>query len=265
MRKLFTLLLLLLLWAAPTSAAVTVNSQEASGIGHNSTTSPLTWSFTNTAGNYLVVGIDLNQSNPNTAPTIGAVSYNGTAMTLIGSVFSPTDCVCTKMALYGLASPATGSNTVSVAATFSGSPTNHDIIAMAISFSGVDVSVPGTSEHGSLFTSDNPTCGTTSCGVSVTSTTSGNYVVSVTGTGSGATITATSPTILSSTLNVSTHTFSDDAALGSQSTSGGSVTAAFSTGVSDAWAILATEVKASGGGGGGCTPTGTLLGVEKCH
>lgn len=261
MKRLLLALSLLVCFALPVSAAVTVDSQETSGIGHNNVTSPLTWSFTNTAGNFLVVGINLNQSNPNTAPTIGAVSYNGVAMTLIGSVFSPADCVCTKMALYGLVSPATGANTVSVAGTFSGSPTNHDIIAMAVSFSGVDTST----STGTLVTSDNPTCGTTSCGVSVTGTTNGSYVVSVTGTGSGGTITATSPTILSSTLNVSTHTFSDDGALGTQATAGGSVTAAFSTGISDTWAILAVEVKATAGGGGALNCSSLpLLGAGRC-
>lgn len=239
--------------------AVAVDSQEVLNIGHSAGTSPLTWNFTNVAGNYLVVGIDLSQTNPANAPTIGAVSYDGVAMTQIGStlVWTGDATSSTQMALFGLANPATGLKVASVAFTFSGSPTNFDCIAGAVSFSGVNTSAP----VGTVVSTFDATVNGGSKSVNV-STTAGNMVVSLAATGSGGTITGSSPTTITWVLNVSTHTFSDDAAMGTQA-GGGTVTAGFTTGVSDYWGVMAVEIKAPGGAAAVVAPsTLTLMGVQ---
>ena len=222
---------------------LSIDSQESSNVGHNSVSSPLTWTFDNAAGNLLIVGVTINTTAATSGPTISAVTYNGVAMTLVPSSSISSSYGTTAynvVALYRLLNPATGSNTVSVSfAAGTGSPSYLDCIAGAISFSGA-----GT--PGNAHTADDVTGSSGTATVSVTGTTSGSDVVSLVSTGTGVS-SATSPTTLSWLLNVSVTDAGDDAAFGQQTTSGGTITPAYVLSGSDVWTISAIEVFAASG------------------
>ncbi len=208
--------------------ALSIDSQESGGVAHHSATSPLSWSFNNVAGTLLVVGIVLTNSSG--SPSISGVTYGGTPMNPVTGTVN-WDGVFNVAALYWLANPKTGSNTVQVTATV-----QIDILAAAISFTAANLDAP----VGSAVTNfDNSgTSGTAS--VSVPNTKSGSYVVSAVGTGSGVS-SANSPTVLSALLNESTISGGDNFALGQQATSGGTVTAGYSVSP-DLWGLAAVEV-----------------------
>jgi hypothetical protein len=210
-----------------------IDSQETSNAGHNSTTSPLTWTFNNTAGNKLYVPVTAS-SNSATAPTIGTVSYNGVSMTLVtGSSQTISASNATISAIYYLDSPATGSHAVSVAVTFPGGTTVTDIIAGAISFSGA------ASGSNTAVSSQGNSTGPATTSLS---TTSGQYVLSLAATGTGLSSTPTNPTTLSWLDNVSGNSSGDNAGMGTQTTSGGTVSATWGLTASDFWIITAVAV-----------------------
>lgn len=251
-RRVLLALVAPILLAANVFAAVAVDSVDSS-TGHQSGVgaSPLTWSFTNTAGTLLVCGVSISQTNPDQQPTINSVSYNGASMTQADSYYTGTPILSFDsdgLAYFYLLSPATGSNTVSVAFTYSGSPTNRNTIAGCISFTGNDTSSPiGTAVKQKETTLGNTSSETTT----VTGTTNGNYVVSMINTGSGG-LAVTSPATRIWLLNASTHTGGDNAAMAYVASSGGSVGIQF-TYTTDIYSSMAIEIKAPGGGGGATT------------
>lgn len=234
--KIFGLLIALAVaLASPAAyAGLAINSQESSNNAHNSTTSPLTWSFTNTAGTKLVVCASVNNSSG--SPTIGAVSYNGVAMTAIpGATFTDaTNFVVIKC--FYLDSPATGSNTVSVAGSGM-----IDIIAGAISFTGA---ASGTSGFGTPATA-NSTTSTTPATVAVNSTINGDIVLGAATAGNSFS-SFTSPTTKSASLGVSGVDAGNNFALTQQSTSGGSATISDTLSSANPWDIIGFEVIAAG-------------------
>lgn len=234
MRLLSLLLLLLILGTPPAQATLAIDSQESAATAHHSTTSPLTWSFTNTAGNLLIVGVIATADSATS--TISGVTYNGVAMTAVTNSPRAWNTTASAVYLFSLVNPATGANTVSVSGTFGGA--NPDILAAAISFSGASTSSPVSAG----FTNFSTTAGTTAS-VSVTGTTSGDFVVSAAGTGTSFT-SANTPTVMSASVNVSGFNAGDNYALGQQSTSGGSVTAGYTI-ASDTFGIIAVEVFAA--------------------
>lgn len=91
--------------------AITLDNSSQSGTSWASGTS-MTWSHTNTAGDYLVVGLNIPSSD-----NITGVTYNSVAMTQLAKY---NDTTATRwFYIYGLAAPATGAN--SIVASFSGS------------------------------------------------------------------------------------------------------------------------------------------------
>lgn len=251
-RRAFLALIAPFLLAANVFAAVTIDSQEASGNGHGGTTSPLTWNFTNTAGGFLVCAVDISQAQTGGGtPTISAVSYNSVSMSLVDSYATGTPILTYDgdlLAFYSLQSPATGSHTVSVSFSYVGTPgANAGTIAGCISFSGADTSAP----FGTVVKNKETTLGTNTSGSAVVpSSTSGNYVIATMNTGSGG-VATTAPSTQSWLLNQSTHTGGDNSALSYQA-AGGSITMAY-TFTADIWSVMAVEVKAAGGGGGATT------------
>jgi hypothetical protein len=211
-----------------------VDSQESGGTGHNSTTSPLSWSFTNTAGTLLIVGIIQTQI----AGATIAVTYNGVSMTQVsGTPVAQTAFSETAQGwLFFLVNPATGSHTVSVTITGTFN-SGADILGAAISFTGQSSSPVGTAVTNLTGTA------TTTASVSVTGTTNGSIVLNVAGTGTSFS-SANSPTVLSALDNASGNTTSDNLALGYQPTSGGTVTAAYTIS-SDIFEIAAVEIFAA--------------------
>lgn len=214
-------------------AGLAIDSQEASNAAHNSTSSPLTWSFTNTAGTKLVVCASVNNSSG--SPTIGAVSYNGVAMTAIsGATFTDATNIVSIKCFY-LDSPATGSNTVSVAGSGM-----IDIIAGAISFTGA---AAGAGGFGTAATA-NSTTNTTPATVAVTGTLNGDIVLGAATAGNSFS-SFTSPTTKSALLNVSSVDGGNNFALTQQSTSGGSATISDTLSAANPWDIVGFEVIAA--------------------
>lgn len=236
--------------------ALAVDSVESGGTAHRGTTSgtALTWSFTNTAGNLLLVGIVATVQNGAVAPVITAVSYNSVAMTAIGTAVG-WDGNFSITQWYYLTNPATGANTVSVTAT---GTTSFAVLAGAMSFSGADTGTPvGT-----------PTTGSTASGTSVSAgnitTASGNYVVAVGGFGSGVGGAAGSGFTLTFALNGSGATGGDNIVGEYRASTGAAITPTISWTNTDVGGIQAVAVLAAAGGGGGtiAPSTLTLLGVQ---
>ena len=184
MRAVFSLILLgFLFLSSPALAALAIDSQESGGTAHNSTTSPLSWSFTNTAGTLLVVGVVITG---NGTPTISGVTWNGTSMNPVSGA-SGTWCTVggantSGVYFYYLEGATTGAHTISVTFSYAGSPL--DALGAAISFTGENSGGPVA--NGAFNTQNATLCSaySTSASVTVNSTTSGDYVLEVGGAGS---------------------------------------------------------------------------------
>lgn len=232
--------------------ALLVDSEESANAGHNSATSPLSWSFTNTAGTLLCVGVVVSYSNTSSGVSISA-TYNAVSMSVVSG--SPVLYHHTAsgfdsyVAMFYLKTPATGANTVSITVSQAGG-TLSQIIAGAISFTGAS-----TTPLGTLASSNDAGAGGTTPTVNLTGTTNGDIVLSVVSDGQSLTG-ATAPTTASATKNVDGNTTGDNMVLGRQTTSGGTVTAKYTTATSDAWNILAVEVFAAVASGGNPFPAG---------
>lgn len=104
----------------------------ASNSGYQAASSSYSWSHTCTgADRYLVVGISMLSL----AQSVSGITYNGVAMTLIGTQASVTGAA--RVELWGLVAPATGSNTIAV--TLTGAIASA---GCATSFTNVNQSVP---------------------------------------------------------------------------------------------------------------------------
>lgn len=194
--------------------------------------SPQTFSFTNTAGTILYVCVGLGIGSAGTM-TFGAVTYAGVAMTNVAQTSTGGGATGGQIAWFRLLSPATGSNTVSIAFTFSGTP--DEIMAGCISFTGNDLTMPEAQtgiNHGS---------GTTASLV-LAGVLAGN--ISIVGAGAGSSMSGQSQT-LSWSNNVSGATAMGNHR-GSRSASSGSVTHNFTISASDSWATVGVEVAAAG-------------------
>lgn len=226
--------------------SVAIDSQEASLLGHGATASPLTWNFNNGAGTELALAISLSELVA--TPVITAVSYGGFAMSLVDSFASGTPALGADgdlLACYHLTNPPTGTNLFSVSFTFTGTAPNIGAIAGGISFTGTDPTTP----FGTAIKAKETTLGTNTSGSAVvTGTTAGNLVMAIMNTGSGS-IAVTAPSAKRWLLNQSTHTGGDNAAMSTQA-AGGSITMAY-TFTADIWSVIAIEVLAAAGGGGG--------------
>lgn len=214
--------------------AIAVNSQESAGAGHRATASPLTWTFTNTAGTKILLGICASAL---AAVTLSTPTYNGTSLTLVGSQLS-FDGGFAKVAIYYLDTPATGANTVSI--PFSSSSGTIRCNAGAISFTGCAAGV-GTS------TSAASGAGVTSVSSGAITTASGNYIFATGGWGSGAGGVAGAGFTRTFLVNGSGGTGGDDGIGEYQQSAGSAITPAFSWTNNDIGAIFAVELTVAGG------------------
>ena len=117
--------------------AVTVDSQMASSVAANvNFATSLTYSFTNTAGTYLVVGAECNAQSANPAATITGVTYAGATVTKYAATEASWDTGARSVgAFYTKQAPATGANNVVVSLSVS-----DNIISGAISVTGAAAS-----------------------------------------------------------------------------------------------------------------------------
>jgi hypothetical protein len=164
-----------------------------------SATSPLTYSFTNTAGTYLLVGVEVTSTGAGSSVT--SVTYAGTALTRVAQQTWST--AFNTVEFWELQSPATGANNVVVTAV-----TNTDIFSYAVSFTGVDKKKAVRQTAGSA-----PASGTT-VSVTLPNVLTGSYVISMAGTGGGGGpgFTGWNSTLLG-VLNQSNTTAGDNAAV----------------------------------------------------
>ena len=95
--------------------SITLDSSSQKATSWSSGTS-MTWSHTNTAGDYLVVAIENNFPGTD---NITGVTYAGVSMSLLATFYDST-AQC-RFWIYGLAAPSTGAN--NIVASFSGSNT----------------------------------------------------------------------------------------------------------------------------------------------
>lgn len=219
--------------------ALAVDSEMPTNVGFGVDTpgapsSPQTFSFTNTAGTVLYVCVGLGIGSAGTM-TITAVTYGGAAMTNVAQTSTGGGATGGQIAWYRLLSPATGSNTVSISFTFSGTP--DEIMAGCISFTGNDTSTPEKQtgiNHGSSSTA----------AITLAGVVAGN--ITIVGAGAGSSMSAQTQT-LSWSNNASGATAMGNHR-GSRSASSGSVTHSFTISASDSWATTGVEVAAAGGG-----------------
>lgn len=259
------LIVLLLLWASIGAASaqftpfvfgykascsggtLAIDSQEGSNAAHDSASSPLTWTFTNTAGNLMVIAVGSSAA----AITGTTVTFDGTSLST-GPSYVSWDGFGSSIYWYYLHSPATGSHTVSVGWS-GGSPVN--VFGAAITFDNASAAAQLTNSN----TAANTTGSSTLATVNLTGTASGDYVLGAmqTGTLIGS---AVSPTVTSALLNVNGDNTSNNFVLGEQATSGGTATTGWDV-TADQWGMSAVEVKSSAGGG--CaTPSATSYTVN---
>lgn len=211
-------------------AALAINSMDT---GHNSSTSPGTSTFTNTAGTFMVLPIIATCDGG--TPSISAVTYGGVAMTLVPSSTITYDTVnITMLSLYYLVNPPKGSNTISITAAGTGS--YLDIIWGAISFVGQNATTPlGTPATATSTANVSPAT------VTLSSTTNGDYVLGFAATGTGFTGVGGGFTEVWLD-NVSSSTSGDNGVLAYIQATGSSVSPSFTL-TADYWGIIAIQVQ----------------------
>lgn len=228
--------------AAAGGGPVVVDSQEASNTGHRGTAGGLVatanWSFTNTAGTLLIVGVVGTGSSTSHATTLTTPTANSTPMTLLGSVYDVHGDGLDKLGIYYVLSPPTGSVAIVIAATNDGVGSMISVLGGAISFTGNSASSPlGT------IVNDSATSGTHALSSGVT-TASGNYVFGVGCYGAGSAATADSGQSATYKLVGSGGTSGDDICAVTKSSTGSSIALGFTWSGSDNWGISAVAVQA---------------------
>ncbi len=225
---------LISIFSGAVEAAITVDSAET--VAHRSTTSPLTWTFTNTAGNLLVVGVTTAANSGTATLSLASVSYNGVLMTKFGTgQLSLNGGVLTQ--LFFLVNPATGAHPVSAVWTNNGP--NKSALGGAISFAGADIISPfGATEFKAAGNGPTADSGAVTSAV-------GSMVVSVASTG-GAFGTLVAPDTRRFFLNNSGNTAGDNIAGTTWLSTGLSHHVVWNLN-SDLWVIVAAEVHAASG------------------
>jgi len=220
--------------------ALAIDSQMAASTGASSTaSSTLTFSFTNTAGTVLYVGISWGSG---AALTMSTVTYNAVGMTsrvVVG--YDGATHNFAGAAIYELKTPATGANNVVI--TMSGATGGATaIMGGAISFTGNDTTTPTVVGSGKTNFLESATTPAT---VGTGTTTTGNIVLAQMATGSG--YVSTSQT-LSWSKNVNTNSAGGNGAMTQTAGTGGTITMSDAV-TSDSFGMVCLEVAAAGGGG----------------
>ena len=209
--------------------AVAFDAVGPSSAGTGSATSPLTWTHTCAAGaTELMVGATIFTGSTN---VITAVTYNSVSMSLVGFTQSGAGGAG-GVAMYHLANPSSGANTVSV--TFTG---GNNTNAGSMSFTG----------SSGLGTAVTNTANAASVSASVAGTTTGGMVAAACCYGGTAiiTITGTNSVTTQWEHNGTTNSGADNGAGGTVASTGGgaSQTVGFTDTGTDYWGIVAVELK----------------------
>lgn len=200
---------------------------------------PISQAFVNTAGTVMyAVCAATDQTG---TVTLNAPTYNGVALTLIGSQVS-YDTNHSKIGLYRLLSPATGSNTFALSG--SGGSGNFRVLACIMTFTGNDTSTP----EGTLASASGSSA--TAATGNITNT-SGNYLISGAVTGTTVPVAGSGNTI-SSSLAGSANTGGDNIGMQYFAATGATRNMQM-TFTSDVWGTVGVEVKAPVVAGGDLT------------
>lgn len=144
----------------------------ASNSGYQAASSSYSWSHICTGSDrYLLVGISMLSL----AQTVSSITYNGVNLTLLGSKNSISGAC--RVELWGLAAPATGSNTIAV--TLSGSIASA---GCASSFTGVHQTSPTEAFNSAQATN----VGASDATVDVTSIADNDFAIDIIATDDGA-------------------------------------------------------------------------------
>jgi len=207
-------------------------SRATTGLTSNANPVVVSWSHTTTtaANRYIVVGVSINL-NGGTVPTntnVTGVTYGGTPMTLLGG---QTRTTTVRVELWGLAAPASGTNTISVSVLNSGTRA-LSVTAGAQSFSGVDQFAPTGTAVGAT--------GSSTVAAVTTTNSAYDYVVDVVG------FTGNTPLVtnLSQDIRWNTNTTGPNFASGSSGARGYTNINMGWTTTSAPWAIEAIPLKA---------------------
>lgn len=144
----------------------------ASNSGYQSTGTSYSWSHTCTGSNrFLAVDVSLLAL---AGTTVSGITYNGVALSLIGTQASGTGAV--RVESWGLIAPATGSNTIVV--TFSGSIVAGASAGCAVSYTDVHQTTPTEAFNGATATN----VGAADATVTITTVTDNDWVHGAVGT-----------------------------------------------------------------------------------
>lgn len=227
---------------------VTKDSEMASAVGAfteggTATTppGPLTFSFTNTNGGYMVVSVGCGKRGILFGGLeVTGITYNGVALTKVVEV--STDSIHDLVGIWDLLSPAVGANNIVVTLLNNGSwvyDVNSTIIAGALTVTGHDPVTP-------LVASQTASFGREADGSSIALATPGNTAVGglvVAAAAVGGAISAVSNTE-SWRKNVNTNSTGGNAGMQTAAGTGGVVTPSFTHGT-DWGQIVLVEIKAA--------------------
>jgi hypothetical protein len=152
------------------------------------------------------------------------------------------DSAASIVGFYYLVNPATGSKTVSVAASWA-SVNNPAILAGAISFSGANTASPIGATSSNKF--DTGSGSTTPTAGSITAV-SGNYVLGGGGSGTSGTYTPNAGQSTTFSLSGSDNTAADNLWADYEQSSGSAINLGFTV-PQDFWGMVAAEIKAASG------------------
>ena len=223
---------------------------DAAGGGVHATATPLTWTHTPVAApTDILVGVTSYTGSTN---TVTGVTYGGVTCALLAYINSG-GITSGGIALYYLANPPVGAQSVSVA--FTGAA---DTIGGSVSFTGGGSSgaaVTGTAADQS------------SVSASVPGTTTGGMICAVACFGSSGTFSGTNSVAVRWSLNVSANTASDNAVGGTVVSTGGGAaqTVGYSNTFADDWGLVAVEVRpgVTGITAGLATGAGAAAGISQ--
>jgi hypothetical protein len=197
--------------------------------------SPLSFSFTNAAGNVLYLGVALNTDV--TGVTV-SVTYNSVAMTQLGAISPDANSLNTgAIYLFRLSNPATSANTLSISWTGGGTAT---VEAAAISLSSANA----TPDTGSATTAqDTGDFSSSAFTVTVPSTTNGNSVIQAACFGDPSYASVSGTLSANTATNADGGAFCNNFAFQYDSTTGGSKAMTINGTTGTSWATLGIEVK----------------------
>ena len=247
-------------------AGSSVNFQSASPVSNSSLIT------VGASASLLIVGVTFDNGTsgggPGVAPTSPAVTWGGTSMTLISNTTATVgtwaaNTFAASTYLFGLVSPASGTQTISL--SWGNNTTSYDGYIVAISFTGSATgSVATACPNGTHGTGTTTTSGTASWSSPAVTTATGDFVVAVSSDDSGNAFTLSASagtTVLDNENNGQMNlwsAYSTSGASGASVTLSGTVNSAAGP---DSYATSAVNISAGGFSATNFTDSAPTLGI----